>query len=107
MKMKNSNTNFVRRWCVFIAVVIGAGLLNGSPSYAEDAKLAPSATAQKADASAKFAPTNAAAKEDAKHEAATENLSLKATEPAEKATETAPAASAFKAAPQSTPAADK
>jgi SecD/SecF fusion protein len=111
MKMKNSNTKFVGRWWVLAAVLIGAGFLNASHSYGEDAKLAPPAAAEKADASAKSATTATtpdAPKDAAKNEtAAAEKSSEKAAAPAAKATETAPAAPAIKAAPESAAAAAK
>jgi SecD/SecF fusion protein len=107
MKMKNSNTKSIGHWWVFVAVVIGAGLLNPSRSYGEDAKSTPPAAAEKADAAAKSATADAATKDAAKNEAAaTEKSSEKASASATKA-ETAPAAPAIKAAPQSTDAAGK
>jgi SecD/SecF fusion protein len=108
MKMKNSNTKFVGRWWVLTAVVIGAGLLNAAHSYGEDAKSAPPAATEKADASAKSATTDAAPKDAAKSgTAAAEKSSEKAAAPAAKTTETAPAAPATKAPPQSTAMAGK
>ena len=96
-KMKNSKTKFVGRSWVLTAVVFGAGLLNASRGYSEEAKPAPPAAAAKADAPAKVEATEAAAKGAVeKASTATEKSSEKAGPPATKAAETAPATPAIR-----------
>src|SRR6187401_533254 len=92
-KMKNSKTKFVVRWWVLTAVVFGAGLLNASRGYGEEAKPAPPAAAAKAETPAKSDAADPA-KEDASKKAAAEveKPSDKAAAPAATAAPSAEAA---------------